>query len=558
MVSSGRHAIACFLLILGVAICSQAQTTPVKESTANISGKVTLKGKGVPGIIVMATEYNHRGLGDDGPYRARTDASGNYRILNVPEGSYQITPKAIAFALENDLVSNPLNIAGGDNVEDLNFVLLPGGVITGKVTDSDGQPMVEQPINLLPADAQNAMVRTPAHLYTDDRGIYRAFGLRPGKYKVAAGPQEHRLQVMGRSVQFQGQTFHPSTTDDTKATVIELTEGGEVKDVDIVMVGRGPTGFKVTGRIIDGETGKPIPNVTYGIIQYSEGGSSGSSGSRSNADGEFRFQNLLPGKYSVYIESNPNNEIRASPVRFEVTDSDITGLVVKTVKAASLSGVVVLEGIDEGSVSKKLTGMYVSASVGAAVPTADQQEMEELHSSGGTLLKTDGSFRIGGLRAGTARIYVSAMGRSNSQEMTLVRLERDGIVHPDGITIKDGEHVQGLRVVVKQLTGEIRGQVKIEGGELPRGSNMWASIALIDGTTTRTYRSEQIDTRGRFHIQGLGAGRYEVRLHAHGPGLRHNPNNTKQEVTVIDNTVSEVVLTLKLKPDDEDDDDDDP
>ena len=101
----------------------------------------------------------------------------------------------------------------------------------------------------------------------------------------------------------------------------------------------------MSGRIIDGETGKPLPNITYGITQHYDGGSSSTSGARSNADGEFTFENLLPGKYSVYVEPEPNSEIRANPVPFEVTDHDITGLVIKTVKGATLSGVVVIEGM---------------------------------------------------------------------------------------------------------------------------------------------------------------------------------------------------------------------
>jgi len=87
MVSSGRQTIACILLILGVAIYSHGQTAPAKQPTATISGKVTLKGKGVPGIVVMATDYNYQGSGDRARYRGTTDASGNYRIPNVPEGS---------------------------------------------------------------------------------------------------------------------------------------------------------------------------------------------------------------------------------------------------------------------------------------------------------------------------------------------------------------------------------------------------------------------------------------------------------------------------------------
>jgi hypothetical protein len=211
-----------------------------------------------------------------------------------------------------------------------------------------------------------------------------------------------------------------------------------------------------------------------------------------------------------------------------------------------LSGIVIIEGADEKSVSKKLSDLHVSAHVSMPGANTDSQEMVsyETHGPMSMLLKPDGSFRIGGLRAGTAHIQVS----SNSEDMTLVRVERDGIVKPEGISIKEGEHVQGLRLVVKQLTGVIRGQVKVEGGELPRGSQIFTSIALIDETMHRSYRSRKVDSRGRFHIQGLAAGRYEVRVNVFGPGvLLNNASDSKEEITVADNTVSEVVLTLKLK-----------
>lgn len=560
MVSSGRQAIACILLILGVAIWSHAQTTPAKEPTASISGKVTLKGKGVPGITVQATDYDHnfRGLGDRARLRATTDESGNYRLSNVPEGRYQISPYALAFALDNEQVNNPINVAAGENIEDLNFVLLRGGVITGRVTDADGQPLVEQPISLTFLDSQTIFVPGSSHMNTDDRGIYRAFGLRPGKYKVAAGPQEHRLPVAGRSAQIQEQTFHPSTTDEAKATVIEVSEGSEIKDIDIVMTDRAPGGFKVTGRIIDGETEKPRPNIIYGVTQHYEGGSSSTSGSRSNADGEFKFENLVPGKYSVYVQPEPGSEFRANAVQFEVTDRDISGLVVKIVQGASLSGIVVIDGIDEKSASKKLAELHVAAYVSAPVANAESQETPDAHNAFAKLVKPDGSFRIGGLRAGIANISVGSVGRSNAQDMALVRVERDGIVQPNGISIKDGEHVQGVRLVVRQLTGAIRGQVKIEGGELPRSARMFVSITLAGETPPQSNRSEQVDSRGRFHVQGLAAGRYEVKLNAYAPGTGtvYDPNKTKQEVTVVDNTVSEVILTLKLNADPDDDDDD--
>lgn len=543
MVSSGRQAIACILLIACIAICSPAQTAPVKQSTASVSGKVTLKGKGVPGIVVMATENDYRGVGNKPIFRATTDESGNYRISNVPQGKYQIYPRAFAYALEGDHATNPVNIEEGETVEDLNFALRRGGVITGKVTDADGQPLIELPISFTIQVDQNVISSTHGQVVTDDRGIYRAFALRAGKYKVFAGSEGYRLPGPGRQAPF-AQTFYPSTTDEAKATEIDVTEGSEIKDIDIVVAIRREKGFKVTGQIVDGQTGKPLPNITYGVRQYYEGGSHSTTGPRSNANGEFRFESLLPGKYAVFIQPELSTEMRANPVRFEVTDSDITGLVLKAVRGAALSGVVVLEGVDEKSVSKKLSELYVSANVSAPVENPDE---DDLHNAMATLVKPDGTFKVSGLRGGTAQVSVTAVGRSNGQEMVLIRIERDGVVQSNGIGIKETEHIQGLRLIVRHSTGAIRGQVKIEGGELPRSTHMYISIQTVGDGSERSYRSEQIDSRGRFYVEGLAAGKYEVKLNAFGPGVVTGTDEMKQEVSVTDNTVSEVVLTLKLK-----------
>jgi protocatechuate 3,4-dioxygenase beta subunit len=320
MVSSGRQAIACILLIFGTTVCSQAQTNPAKEPTASISGKVTVKGKGVPGIKITAQDPVFRGGWETARFRATTDESGEYRISNVPAGTYHLMPHAIAFTLENEQSTTALVVGDGETIENINFALVRGGVITGKVTDAEGQPLVEENVTLRPIDDRTDYVRMDVGgIVTDDRGVYRAFGLREGKYKVAAGYADRQLPGVVRTG--HRQTFYPSTTDEAKATVVEVTAGGEVNNVDIVMTSRVSRGFKVSGRVVDGETGKSLANVGYGISQkFGESGSSSISGSRTNADGEFRFDNVVPGNYSVFVESPQNSDLRANPVPFEVTD----------------------------------------------------------------------------------------------------------------------------------------------------------------------------------------------------------------------------------------------
>jgi hypothetical protein len=52
MVSSGHQTIVRILLLLGAIVSANAQTAVDKASTSTISGKVTLGGKGVSGLVV--------------------------------------------------------------------------------------------------------------------------------------------------------------------------------------------------------------------------------------------------------------------------------------------------------------------------------------------------------------------------------------------------------------------------------------------------------------------------------------------------------------------------
>ncbi|HEV8427061.1 MAG TPA: carboxypeptidase-like regulatory domain-containing protein [Pyrinomonadaceae bacterium] len=543
MVSSARQAIACVLLIFIVAVGSQSQVTPAKNDTAGVSGKVTRKNKGVPGIVVAARDPNS-GYGRSN-YRATTDQSGNYRISNMAPGTYQIVPISPGWISENELFQKSLVIEDGDNVENVNFSLVRGGVITGKITDADGKPVVEEPVFVQPIGGVYAVTTTAmlGGIMTDDRGIYRAFALRPGKYQVSVGQADN--QLLGGSRVFR-QTFYPSVTDSAKATLIEVTDQGEVSDIDITL-GRPKTGFKVTGKIVDSETGKPVANVRYGIHLGNEsGGGSTSSGASSNANGEFKFERVMPGKYSVFILPDQNTEVRADWVPFEVTDHDISGLVVKTVRAASVFGVVVFEGVEDPSAIAKLGNLYVTA-------MGDRLEAR-FQGSSFVRIGPDGSFKLTGLSPGVANFgLTSRTFDGTTKQLALVRVERDGMSQPNGITIKDAEQITGVRLVIKSLTGSIRGQVKVEDGELTENARMSIWLKVLDDTPSsprgvNINSSPQIDSRGRFVIEGVAGGTYEINIAVFEPSRFDTSRIFKQQVTVADNAVTEVTVSIKLKP----------
>src|SRR5215216_1033469 len=198
MCFSARYLPAVLLLILSLPTSLWAQVAPKQTSKTprgSISGRVTIKEKGVAGVVIALRKSDYMNPYDPGQ-RATTDQDGYYRIANVAPGTYDVTPLAPAFVPADSKEQRGKNVLVGDdeNVESINFSLVRGGVITGRVTDSDGRPIIQQPVFIYRTDLFEREPQTPqrplfatSSVATDDRGIYRVFGLVAGRYKVGSG-----------------------------------------------------------------------------------------------------------------------------------------------------------------------------------------------------------------------------------------------------------------------------------------------------------------------------------------------------------------------------------
>jgi hypothetical protein len=537
MVSSSRRALACILFLVAAALFAHAQ----QDQTGSISGKVTFKNKGVASILVVAIDPKY----SDGEQRSRnraiTDNDGNYLINNVPTGDYLVYPVAPALVVERGQANQRLTITAGETIRDINFALVHSGAITGRITDADGQPLIKETVSVVPVEPESDYKRPNfASFHTDDRGIYHAFGLRPGKYKVSVG---HPLPIHpGYVRKILRQTFYPSVTDPEKATILEVTESSEIKDIDIVA--SAASTFKLTGRIIDGETSKPLPNVRLVVLQSNFPGSSGLFNSDSN--GEFKLEGATPGRYKLVIFSH--SDWRADPLTVDVIDKDLTGLEIKAMRGASLAGVVVVQNSDDKVVAPKLSDLLVFASV-PNLSTPDYTPINPIQ------VNPDGSFKIAGLTAGLIRLRLWQRNNSPLSALEIASVEQNGVRQSGDINLKDGEQVAGLRIVAKvvELTGAIRGQIKFENGEPLPAARIIVSITRLNESPSKSRPAgmsspPEVDSRGRFLIDRLAAGTYELSVMMAPPDAHALDDVGRQQVTVTENRVSEVTVTVKLKP----------
>jgi len=534
MVSSARTAIACTLLILSTIVCAHSQSVSDKSSTNTISGRVTLKGKGLSGVVVGLTlaEYQRH---QTTRHRSVTDEEGNYRITNVPPGSYEVAVSTPAYTAAggSGMRRKSLIIGKNETVENVDFALVRGGVITGKVTDSDGRPVIELEVSTSHIQQTgHGFASVRGGIRTDDRGIYRVFGLPAGKYRVFAGEEDQSSFGDPWSRSDHKLTFHPATTDSSQATIIEVTEGGEITNVDIT-VARSMVKYSASGRIVDGDTGQPIADVPYGVHMFVSQNHEGSrtTGAVTNKEGEFKLENLPPGKYAVTVEPQPDSEWRAEPVRFEVIDQDVTGLIVKTTKGATASGVIVFEGDDSKPIpnlDRNLIHAYV----------ATQSRSRNSNNEG--RINLDGSFRISGLPGGSLSLSLLS-----PEHLQIIRLERDGIAYTGNVELKELEQVTNLRMIVSYANGTIRGVVKLATGALPPES-LNVTVKRIGGNPEIWFSrdSVQVDARGLFVAEHLLPGTYEVKASLFSNDPNAKISQTTQQVVVTNGGVSNITLTL--------------
>jgi hypothetical protein len=565
-------AFAAFVSVF-IPLDAQGQTAAPEAkatgSTGTVKGRVMLgDGKGLQGIavVLMPADFTpeRKPAG-----RATTDREGDFVMTNVAAGRYSLQPLAPAYASSDAPGGNLMNrgkvidLAPGETVENQNITLTRGGVITGRVVDADGKPVIEQGVMVV--SAQNPATNRPAAMpylnQTDDRGVYRIYGLPAGRYLVSVGQDKNnQLMMMGQGDNNRyTRTFHPNAIEAAQAKVIEVTAGGEASGIDITLA-PSPKMFEARGRIVDGATGKPVAGVNYGFGTVRPDGRTlsafGGEGGKSDANGEFRIQNLMPGRYAAVVFGNfqTPSENYSEPAPFEITDGDVSGLVIKMRKGAGVSGVAVLEGASDPALHARLSQLSLSFNVMPLDPKTDALRAPNFSQ---TQIRPDGSFRAVGLQPG--KVQIGFGGYPPQKGFTLLRIEHNGVEVRDVIEVGAGEEVTGVRLRFAYGTSIVRGQVQTQRdgapAPLPDGARVSVSVRRVGATLPQWgEHAVEIDGRGRFSLDGLAAGEYELTLHGWVPGTPGStPRGTqlpmhRQNLTVPESGEINLNIVYELTP----------
>ena len=127
-----------------VSVTAGAETFDI-DFTLELGGAITgtVKdgdGNGIEGIWIVANDY----AGDFFVSWAQTDASGSYRILGLPAGTYRVFINPQNGWTGDEYPLNPVTVTGGVDTYGIDFTLAQDSTISGTVTGINGDHIPER------------------------------------------------------------------------------------------------------------------------------------------------------------------------------------------------------------------------------------------------------------------------------------------------------------------------------------------------------------------------------------------------------------------------------
>ena len=463
-----------------------------------------------------------------------TDENGKFTIPDLTGGVYSIDVAARGYCRTEPSPSASKNYYRPG--ETISITLARGGVITGQVTGTVGEPLIEIAVKAIRVRDHNGkrtqQLSDPLmgmkQWKTDDRGIYRMYGLSPGTYVVVAGGGG---PLMGGPYAGDTYTYFPSATRDT-ATEVQVQAGAELSGIDIRF--QENSGRRVSGRVTGNLGGGNalfrgiVVALSHARTGVMEGMSPGSP------DGTFQINGISDGDYEIAAMGiGSDDQLASKPQRISVKGSDVTGIDLLLAPLGSISGRVQIDRLDQALISSKpdCAGQQTGRIDGIAImlkPESGSAEGFSVPNVSGMLVQTkshtstseNGEFQSGPLQTGRFRLgfdlptmywYVRSVNqvtKESGEQSRPTDLVRRGIA-------VDGKPVDGVTVTLAEGAASLDGRVQASDSavSIPRSLVVHlvpAEQEAVDDVVR--YYQTYVTSDSSFSFRHLAPGKYFLTL----------------------------------------------
>ena len=460
-----------------------------------------------------------------------TDDEGNFQADGLDPAPYLITATAPGYVMTAGNRAIDLFEQGRRDYvylgESVTITMMKGGVITGRVTSGSGDPVIGVQVRAARVRDANGRPVTGDSDFgasligsrtTDDRGIYRLYGLVPGTYVISAGGAGFSVRATPYDARMP--IYHPSSTRDA-ASEITVRSGEEISGIDIrYRAERGSAiSGKVTGAPAGGVSGMAL-SVTAIILRQASSGTVIASTFISPVGDQngYAFYGVANGEYElVATRGGLNDESLASPPRrVVISGRDATGIDLVLAPLASLAGTIVIEKPQPDAPKCESRREFQIDELMLKVARDEPGDKNETpwglpQLSGAPDEK--GAFTIRGIRPGRYRVesllpddnwYLKAITMPGANGAAATDIGRSGLL------LKGGEKLSGVNVTIASGGAQLKGKViAAENAKLPARVRVFLVPAEKEAAeNVLRYAEAKADSDGAFSLSHLAPGRY--------------------------------------------------
>jgi protocatechuate 3,4-dioxygenase beta subunit len=537
-----------FALLSACFAATSVHVGTAQVATASVAGTV-VGSSGDP--IADATVTLYAPTLPGGRNSTQTDGAGAFRFTDLIAGRYLIGVSKQGFVPVQEgqrhyRAAGRLFTLRDGGRRDVRFRLHRLGVITGRVVDDRGSPMVNAFVRALSSSmsAGYRRILSKAEARTDDRGMFRLHSLWPDSYLVCASTQSTAPLDEAQYLQQQVDRMHRSVgpadgpaaaAARERAAALEAQLPARIEPVrgyapachaaatgarSTITIGPGDERAGVDLRLADTRlariegtvTGLPSgPDVEAMVRVLNQDEALGDvlEAMRVAGEGRFRFWHVPPGRYAMVVTEHaasrnpsPSRGIAAAPL--VVGDEDVIGVVLDVPKSATVRGNVVLRG--QGDPASSLVSR-----VAVRLEPAHHDALTRFMGPGTVNPDASGRFQFGAVAPGS--YYLSATLHEQPPTWFLDAATLGGKdLLVDTVDIEPGQAVAGAVATLAQHRGSIAGAVLTATGEPVPGAAVlvYPVDERFRGLYAAGMRYSLTSPEGDYVAAGLRPGAYRV------------------------------------------------
>lgn len=527
--------------ISGVVVDAQSQPKPVRRAVVTLTAAELPAGRA-----------------------AISDEQGRFSFERLPAGKFTLTAAKPAYlktafgAVRPGGTATSITLAVGQQLTDVRMTLPHGGAIGGTIRDARGEPISGIQVTVAkPSALATSGTARPDSVSTDDRGMYRMFGLTPGTYIVWAAPgssgglgeigqmstaevdaafarlragvtsadakpAESPSSIVRPAKPFSvAPSYYPGGSDASVAELIILGVGEERANIDFVydLARSAKVGGTYSG--VAPETKVTVTLQQDGLYQGGPFGLGTSPVVQRTAEANaFLFTNVTPGRYTLMARTGgealfgqraggppptENLPLTFATMTIEVRGDDVSGLSLPMTLAARVSGKLAFERsslappTDVTKIRLRLTSTQLDATPRLALTGSPT-----LVASG--TIDADGTFIFNGVMPGAYRLTTVGEPAGWRARSAIVN-DRDIIDQPLVIGSTD---VAGIELTMTDAKTQVNGRLIQASGAPASGYFVVAFPAdrALWISPSRRIKSARPSTDGQFRFDDLPPGDY--------------------------------------------------